>query len=536
MTEKVYGIDLGTTYSCLAGFDENGKVVVFDNDLMEPTTPSVVHFDGRKAVVGVAAKEQAAVTPGEVVQDIKREMGSANVHVHSGKHLRPEMVSALILRKLAQDGGIYEGTKKPAVVITCPAYFGDPERKATKAAGELAGLDVKSVINEPTAAAISYGMEQTSLDGKVVLVFDLGGGTFDVTLLRIGKSIETIATGGDSMLGGRDWDKLVADLFLRRFSEMTGVDAGVLERDAGFRAELEALAEKRKRDLTGTDKVRVNIERRGEMCHFDFTRAEFDAETSGLLEQTIIKTRQTLGEAANKEGVANFKFDTVLCVGGSSLMPQVGAALRKAFGVEPKSYRPHEAVARGAAWYAKRRQAESSSALYLGGRGGDDLHLPGRQGELPPPIEDVTSKSYGVKFVHGPFDSKGYVCNLIAKNTKVPCDRSRQSYTVEDWQTAVTYDIYEDDEVMEGGEFSPKEEDGVCVKIGTMNLSGLTPRRAGETTARVYMALNPEGILHAWAIEDQTGKRCDVTIQTENAMTERDIEDAQTAVNWFKVE
>lgn len=536
MAEKVYGIDLGTTYSCLAGFDTNGRVMVFDNDLMEPTTPSVVYFSGRKAVVGTPAKEQAAATPGEVVQDIKREMGTANERMQSGKRLRPEMVSALVLRKLAQDGGIYDGRTKPAVVITCPAYFGDPERKATRTAGELAGLDVKSVINEPTAAAISYGMEQTSLDGKVVLVFDLGGGTFDATVLRIGKRIETIATGGDSMLGGRDWDKLVAGHFMKRFAEETGVDPGTLERDAVFVAEMEALAEKRKRDLSGTDKVRVSIERKGKMCHFEFTRAEFDSLTAGKLESAILGAKDGVTKAREKDSRLLREGMEVLMVGGSTLMPQVAEALRAAFGVEPKSYRPHEAVARGAAWYAKRRQAESAGALYLGGKGGDNLHLPGKSGALPPPIEDVTSKSYGVKFVHSQWDQTGFVCNLIAKNTKVPCDRSRPSSTVRDWQTGVTYDIYEDDEAMEGGELSPKEEDGVCVKIGTMELSGLTPRMAGKTTAQVYMALNPEGILHAWAIEDQTGKRCEVTIQTENAMTARDIEDAQDVVDWFKVE
>lgn len=548
MHEKVYGIDLGTTYSCVAGFDEHGKVVVFDNDQMEPTTPSVVWFEGRTATVGSPAKEQAPVHPESVVSAIKRKMGTDELVVQSGKNLRPEMVSALILKKLAKDAKA-NGEDVRKVVITCPAYFGVSEREATKRAGEMAGFDVLSIVNEPSAAAFSYGLEQESLDGKTVLVFDLGGGTFDATVIRIGKEIQVIATGGDSYLGGRDWDETIAKYFIERFCEETGFDRSVADNDSGFLAEMMTLAEKRKRQLTNATKAKVAIEQYGRACSFEFTRDEFDAKTAGLLQSAILATRQVLEEAGQKE----FGFSTagmeILMVGGSTMMPQVAVALEHEFGIKPKSYRPHEAVARGAALYARQalavRTAESrglsADDLFLGGdigsgKGTPDLFLEGETEPIGPRIRNVTSKSFGTFFVRGIDDKVGYVSNAIRKNTEIPFkphggEGELHGGTLVDNQSQVVFRIFENEESILDGEIEPE----LCSEIGTMELTGLPlgPKGQGLT---VFMELDNEGLLHAWGIHDDTGKRCDVTIKTERVLSQAEARDAKTVVDWFHVE
>lgn len=547
MSEKVYGIDLGTTYSCLAGFDEHGKVVVFDNDQMEPTTPSVVWFNGRTATVGSPAKEQAPVHPEAVVSAIKRKMGTDEATVQSGKSLRPEMVSALILKKLVKDARS-NGENVRKVVITCPAYFGVAQREATKRAGELAGLEVLSIVNEPSAAAFSYGLEQESLDGKTVLVFDLGGGTFDATVIRIGREIEVIATGGDSYLGGRDWDETIAKYFIERFCEETGYDRSIADDDKGFLAEMVTLAEKRKRQLTNATKAKVAIEQYGRTCSFEFTRDEFDAKTAGLMQSAILATRQVLKEAGQK----NFCFNTagmdILMVGGSTLMPQVAATLEREFGITPKSYRPHEAVARGAALYARQalaiQTAEarglSAEDLFLGGDIGSrgrkqDFFLGGEMGSIGPRIRNVTSKSFGSLFLRDKFDKIGHVSNAIRKNTEVPFEpRDGEGVlhgeTLYDNMTAVQFRIFENEEALFGGEIDPE----LCTEIGTMELQ-IPPLPAGEPVT-IRMKIDSEGLLSAEGIHDRTGRRCHVSIKTEHVLAREEVNDARTVVDWFEVE
>lgn len=549
MSEKVYGIDLGTTYSCVAGFDEHGKVVVFDNDQMEPTTPSVVWFEGRTATVGSPAKEQAPVHPESVVSAIKRKMGTDETIVQSGKSLRPEMVSALILKKLAKDAKA-NGEDVRKVVITCPAYFGVSEREATKRAGEMAGFDVLSIVNEPSAAAFSYGLEQESLDGKTILVFDLGGGTFDATVLRMGKDIEVIATGGDSYLGGRDWDETIAKYFIERFCAETGYDRSVADNDPGFMAEMMTLAEKRKRQLTNATKAKVAIEQYGRTCSFEFTRDEFDAKTAGLMQSAILATRQVLEEAGQKE----FGFSTagmeILMVGGSTLMPQVSETLEREFGIRPKSYLPHEAVARGAALYArqalaiKKAEAHGLSAddLFLGGdtsasSRNPDLFLGGDSAPIGPRIRNVTSKSFGIRYFHTASDETGFVSNVVAKNTEIPFSPGggqgeSHSQTLSFNQTACRFEVYEDEEVALHTELDLD----ICSKIGEMTLTGLPPNQPPGQECTVFMEIDREGLLHAWGIHDATRKRCDVTIKTERVMSQSEARAAKSDVDWFNVE
>lgn len=558
MSENVYGIDLGTTYSCLAGFNEDGKIVVFENDQMETTTPSVVWFNGlrgRTATVGAAAKEQAAVSPEAVVSCIKRKMGTSEETMQGGQKLLPEMVSALILKKLVKDAKIKE--KKPKVVITCPAYFGDSGRQATKIAGELAGLEVLSIINEPSAAAFSYGMEQNDLKGKDVLVFDLGGGTFDATVLRIGEDIRVIATGGDGYLGGRDWDEAIAHLFIERFCDATGYDRGKAENDAGFLAEMVVLAEKRKRQLTRAQKVKVAIEKYGRTCSFEFTRDEFDAQTAGSLESAISATKTVLEEARMKDRSFRPEDMEILMVGGSTLMPQVAVALERAFGIVPKSYKPHEAVARGAALYARQAQEiEKVKArhgnpddLFLGGEVRDNLFLGGDvrgdargagegQGKFKR-IRNVTSKSYGVRYYDSQTDRQGYVVNVIPKNTEIPFKPEMggevgesHSWTLFPNQTEVLFEVYENEDMS----LRKRLDLDYCNRLGAMTLTGLPGGRPAGQACTIFMELSDEGLLHAWGIHDETGKRCDVTIQTEGVLSEEEIEDSQAIVDSFKVE
>lgn len=558
MSEKVYGIDLGTTYSCLAGFDEFGKVIVFENDQMETTTPSVVWFEGRNATVGSVAKEQAGYNPDVVVSAIKRRMGTDEEVLQSGKKLRPEMVSALILKKLVKDAAV-AGEHVHRVVITCPAYFGVTEREATKRAGELAGLEVLSIINEPSAAAFSYGIEKGSMEGKAALVFDLGGGTFDATVIRIGKEIEVVATGGDSYLGGQDWDETIGRYFIERFCEETGCDRGKADADAAFLFYAKAIAEKHKRILSGATKVKITLERYGKRCSFDFTRDDFDQKTAGLLQNAILATKQVLDEAEQKDPSFSRSRMEVLMVGGSTFMPQVAEVLSREFGVTPKSYRPNESVARGAVLYARQMaiakrieecggnpddlflggDAERSgiSDLFLGGDVERELFLKGAKDGGFRVMRNVTSKSFGVLYVDSINDKIGFVSNAISKNETLPFRPKNgrgesKSMTLVDNQTGVTFKIYENDDSSVGSRIAVD----LCRYIGEMSLTGLPPGRPAGQRLTVYMELDEEGLLHAWGIDDATRKRCDVTIRTEGVISQAEVADAKAIVDWFRVQ
>lgn len=351
---EVFGIDLGTTYSAIAWLDQNGKPETLANIDGQPTTPSVVYFESPdNIVVGETAKEMIPQEPGRVVSFIKREMGNSEYTFTTpdGHSYSPIEISGFILKKLVKDAEAKTGSPIKNVVITCPAYFGTDEHRATKEAGKYAGLNVLKILNEPTAAAFAYGVKED--EPQTIMVYDLGGGTFDVTIIRVKPDgIETVATGGDSTLGGKDWDSAFVELLARKWREETGEETDILT-DETFKAELMAIAEKNKKFLSSKDKVKIRIAPPdGTSKQVEVTREEFDAATAGLLESTISAAKATLTDAATKEGVPEFTFDTLLCVGGSSIMPQVAERLEREFGKRPKLEDPHECVAKGAAVFA----------------------------------------------------------------------------------------------------------------------------------------------------------------------------------------
>ena len=416
MSEKIYGIDLGTTFSCIAGFDEDGKLKVFQNEDGNTFTPSVVWFNGQRQsiVVGAEAKRMAAVRPEAVVSWVKRHMGTDHKFALPGRlSLRAETISSLVLRKLVKDVLSVYNINVKKVVITCPAYFGNNEREATKKAGEMAGLDVVGVINEPTAAAFAYGMDQAEGE-RTILVYDLGGGTFDVTVMRISKNeIRVIATGGSPHLGGVDWDQKLAELLAERVAEETREDYNDILEDAPFMAELQNEAEAAKIALTELTSHKVAIRRKGVSVTTDVTREEFETVTESLLKRTIGYVDETLSDAGKKIG-AEITLDTVLLVGGSSFMPQVLATIKDRFpNVDVEMFKPTEAVARGAAFFGRQMaireivredtgldifSKECDSRLQLSGEAEDEiLSLSGQSFDASTVIRpiNVCSKSYG---------------------------------------------------------------------------------------------------------------------------------------------
>ncbi len=347
--KKSFGIDLGTTYSCIAYVDEFSKPVIIPNSENSRVTPSVVFFDGDEIIVGDVAKENSKVYPEDVVSFIKRSMGDEFfIFNHRDKDYKPEEISALILKKLVKDANEHLGEEINDVVITCPAYFGINEREATKNAGIIAGLNVKQIINEPTAAAISYGMEKSK--DKVVIVYDLGGGTFDITMIDVkDEEIKVIGTGGDHNLGGKDWDDAIIRFVVEKFREETGLEDDILE-DPDTAQDLALQAEKAKKTLSTREKAPIVVTYGGQRAKIILTREKFDEITKDLLDRTITLTKEMMQEAKKK----NYEsFDEFLLVGGSSRMPQVLEAVSSEFkDLEPRLFDPDESVAKGAAIFA----------------------------------------------------------------------------------------------------------------------------------------------------------------------------------------
>ena len=362
-TGKVFGIDLGTTYSCIAYIDENNKPVVVKNSEGELTTPSVVYFESREDItVGESAKESSKMYPDEVVSFIKRSMGKPNSNLKiNGVEMSPAEISSYILKKVVNDavdnlkieGKLKDNETIKDVVITCPAYFGINERTATQTAGELAGLNVLQIINEPTAAAITYGVADDSVE-KTVLVYDLGGGTFDITMIHIKPGeIKVICTGGDHNLGGKDWDDKILIYLDDEFGKQTGKKESVLD-DPETLQELVLSTEKAKKLLTSKEKAPISINYMGERVRIELTREKFDSLTNDLLERTISLTEDIFKEAS-KKGYDKSSVSEILLVGGSSKMPQVTKRVKEAFGIPTRMFDPDESVAKGAALYADRK-------------------------------------------------------------------------------------------------------------------------------------------------------------------------------------
>ena len=346
--KRVYGIDLGTTYSAIAYVDEHGKPVIIANQESERITPSVVLFDGNNIIVGNTAKESAKVEPHRVVSRIKQHMGDPNfVFEYEGQSFSPEDISSFILRKVVGDAEIALGEPITDVVITCPAYFGTAEREATANAGRLAGLNVRAILNEPTAGAIAYGLEQG--EDQVVLVYDLGGGTFDITMIEIKDRLDP----GDlhrrrSRLGGVLWDEAVVMYLAEQFQAQTGEASDPLD-DPEVLNDLFLQAERGKKTLTQRDKAPFRVTHAGQQARVELDRAKFEEITRHLLDRTIELTHEMLADARDK---GYTRFDKIIMVGGATRMPQVRNRLVGEFNVEPELYDPDEAVAKGASLYA----------------------------------------------------------------------------------------------------------------------------------------------------------------------------------------
>jgi len=474
-TKKILGIDLGTTYSCVSHINEYGQAEVIPNAEGERTTPSVVWFDGKRAIVGLQAKEMSSVHPDVVCSFVKRSMGNDDYTFDvAGVAYTPEHVSSLILKKLVQDACAYLGEQINDVVITCPAYFFAKEREATKRAGEIAGLNVLQIINEPTAAAFAYGIKPTEeTKDRFALVYDLGGGTFDSSIVRISSSgIDVLCTDGNHQLGGKDWDDHLVQHIIRRFNEETGqhVEAGD---DPEFYYDVLQKAEHCKKQLTDKTKAKTTLAHQGSKAAIEITRDEFERLTEALLDRTVSLTRSVLA-AANAKGCT--KFDQLILVGGSSRMPQVAQRLRNEFSVEPILFEPDEAVAKGAAILGNniylQSLVKSKLKTKLTVATQEDLRNAAKQvaDEYQLPVstvtssmrraKNVTSKTFGIMVLDG-YDEENRpllsVSNLIYRNTPIPTECTEQYATIAAKQQIVVVELVENscDAPAPGSPFAP---------------------------------------------------------------------------------
>ncbi|MGC8638987.1 MAG: Hsp70 family protein [Isosphaeraceae bacterium] len=549
--KRVYGIDLGTTYSAIAYVDEHGKAVIVPNQESERITPSVVLFDGDNVIVGNTAKESAKVEPHRVVSRVKQHMGDPNfVFQYEGQSFSPEDISSFILRKVAGDAEIALGGEKVTdVVITCPAYFGTPEREATANAGRLAGFNVRAILNEPTAAAIAYGLEQG--EDQTVLVYDLGGGTFDITMIEIkDRLIRVICTGGDHHLGGTLWDEAIVMYLAEQFRSQTGEESDPLD-DPEVLNDLFLQAERGKKTLTQREKAPFRVTHAGKQARVELDRPKFEEITKHLLDRTIELTHEMLADARDK---GHTTFDKIILVGGATRMPQVHNRLVAEFNMEPESYDPDEAVAKGAALYGLKESLHDEVSEILVSRdatlatedGPIDLsavpeeevvraldHLEKQLGfTLTGPVRElvgtrivnVLSKSLGV--VARDEESKDVVVYLLPRNSEVPMERTTDFGTDAENQSAV--DIH----VMSGERDSTEPTDCQEVGLATLNLPEKLP---AKSPIRVKFAINQDGRLNVTAIDLTAGGSIDVEFQTEAVMNAGQVEERSTALRLLTV-
>ena len=545
--KKIFGIDLGTTYSSVAYVDEYGKAVVVPNMDNQHTTPSVVFFDGGNIVVGDVAKESSKLYPNEVVSFVKRAMGEPDfLFEYDSRIYRAEEISSFIIRKVVQDAEKNLNEKITDIVITCPAYFGINEREATQKAGEIAGYNVRQIINEPTAAAIAYGSVETD-DKRVVLVYDLGGGTFDITMIDIQPdSIKVICTGGDHNLGGKDWDDRIVAHLVQKFQNKTNTDEDILE-DPDTCQDLQITAEKSKNILTQRDRTPISITHGGERIKVELERRKFEEITDDLLERTVVFTREMLKDA-KKKGYDHF--DDIILVGGATRMPQVASRIEKEFSVKPRIFDPDEAVAKGAAIFGwklslndrliKRlaektnknieqiddvieltnlkeitKQQVKEAAQDVADATGYTLDAVERSTFN---ITDVTSKSFGV-VVRNPKNEE-LIFNLILRNTPVPVNKKKLFYTGVAGQETVLIRIMENETDSES--LSPASS----IEIGTAVLN-LPPDLPADLPVEILFKLNLEGRLQITAIETAESRSVEITIETASVIQGKELAEAK---------
>jgi len=552
--EKVFGIDLGTTYSCIAYVDEYGKPVVVQNSENERTTPSVVFFDeNNEIVVGNVAKEQLKFSPTKVVAFIKRDMGNSGfLFNHNGVDYKPEEISSYILKKLVKDASENVGFEIKDVVITCPAYFGINERKATELAGEIAGLNVKAIINEPTAAAIAYGMDRAENENQTVLVYDLGGGTFDITMIKVQpEKIEVVVTGGDHDLGGKNWDDALMGYFASRFAEETNVQDDIFTNEE-TRGDMQLSAEVAKKTLTAKEKANTRVVHGTDTAKIVTTREKFDEITRDLTERTITLTKQMLEEAKLK-GVVSF--DKILLVGGSTYMPQIEEILAKNFPGKPvEKFDPNESVAKGAAIYGQQLAVNGELIRKIAeqtGKREEDININTvSEAELNNAARDVAnttgiafgsikktaqrttfnvlSKSFGIRAFVNATEEK--IINIIKKQTSIPAEVTRNDfYTREVGQSGVLIPVYEN-------EFADdRVEIAVSKELGEGEIEGLPPNLPADSPIQVTFKINENGLLDVEAIELTGNKKVSFQLQTTDVMSHEEVEVAKQRNTSMKV-
>ena len=486
---KIIGIDLGTTNSCVAVM-EGGKPTVIANTEGSRTTPSVVAFTKNgERLVGEPAKRQAVTNADNTVASIKRDMGTDRGRTIDGKKYSPQQISAMILQKLKADAESYLGEKVTEAVITVPAYFNDAQRQATKDAGKIAGLDVKRIINEPTAAALAYGLDNEK--EQKIMVYDLGGGTFDVSIIEIGDGvIEVLATNGDTHLGGDDFDQKIIDWMVTEFKNANGVD---LSQDKMALQRLKEAAEKAKKELSSATTTNINLPfismNANGPLHFDMnlTRAKFDELTNDLVERTAIPVQNAMKDA----GITNADLGQVLLVGGSTRVPAVQEKVKQLTGKEPsKSLNPDECVALGASVQGGKLAGDAGAGEIL--------------------LLDVTPLSLSIETMGG------VATRLIERNTTIPTKKSQIFSTAADNQSAVDINVVQGER-----QFARDNK-----SLGQFRLDGIAPAPRGIPQIEVTFDIDANGIVNVSAKDLGTGKEQHITITAGSNMSDEDIDKA----------
>ena len=554
---RVFGIDLGTTYSCIAYIDEYGKPVVLKNSDGDLTTPSVVMVETEgNVIVGSEAKRSLEIDPDRTVQFIKRKMGKEDdTFTLNGREYSAPELSAYILEKLVNDaneelrqqGVIENGEEIKDVVITCPAYFGMQEREATKTAGEIAGLNVIDIINEPTAAAISYGA-MGSEKNETVLVYDLGGGTFDITVMNInGNEISVVCTGGDDTLGGKNWDEALIDYLVERYQEEFGDDEDPTDQDEAL-ANLYGQVETWKKALTAREKVNVVVSGESGNRHKEvLTREQYDEITKNLLTRTKNLLDDVL-RTAEKSGYPLEKIDKVLLVGGSSRMPQVAKMIAEEYHVIPTLQDPDEAVAKGAAVYGTNEKAFKDFVLSEAQKAGKTVEQltqesqdsgktleekfaklstgKSKTGRLA--IRNVLSRSYGV-LGFDEAENKDVILNILKCNMKLPAKETQTFWTYEKNQANAQLEIFESRSMNDRDNF----EDQKPIAVAKMRFENSVPE---DTEVVVTLSFDGSGLLHLTAEEMHGHSKLDTNFSLSAQMTDEEKKEAALRLRGTTVE